>query len=310
MKASGEEGQDTQPIPAWRVWMLASRPRTLTAAVAPVLVGSALAGSIGSFKLLAALAAGFCAVAIQVGTNILNDVSDFERGADTEARLGPLRVTQAGLLPPATVRRGAFMAFGVAALAGTYLVWAGGWPILLAGLAAILAGIGYSVGPSPLAYNGLADLMVMIFFGFVAVCGTVYVQAGTIPGAAWLAALGVGSTITGLLAVNNYRDWETDRAAGRHTIPAIWGPKAGLIEFGAMAALAYLAPLVMWVGGWASPWILLGFLTLPSTLGWFRFMARHKGGSLNFALAGAARWVLLYAVAISIGMLAPGLVGS
>lgn len=256
-----------------------------------------------------ALAAAFCAVTIQVGTNILNDVSDYERGADTEARLGPLRVTQAGLLPPQTVRRGAFVAFGLAALAGIYLIAAGGWPILLAGLAAILAGIAYSVGPSPLAYNGLADAMVMVFFGFVAVCGTVYVQAGRVPSAAWLAALGVGSTITGLLVVNNYRDWETDRAAGRRTIPAVFGPRAGLIEFGLLAALAYLAPLGMWVGGMVSPWVLLSFLTLPSTIQWVRFMAENQGKALNLALAGAAQWVLLYAVTLSLGILAPQWLG-
>ena len=162
--------EQTETIPSkFQAWLQASRPKTLTAALTPVVVGTAIAAAYGSFRWLPALAALYCAIAIQIGTNIFNDVMDFERGADTHERMGPLRVTQAGWLAPVAVRRGAFFVFGSAALVGIYLIYVGGWPVLLLGLASILAGLAYTAGPSPLAYNGLSDLFVMIFFGFAAV---------------------------------------------------------------------------------------------------------------------------------------------
>lgn len=212
--------------------MLASRPKTLPAAISPVLVGWGIAIGIEGFQLLPALAALLCAVLIQIGTNLVNDVVDYQKGADTSERLGPVRVTHTGLLTPRQVWRGVFITFGLAALVGLYLVFDAGWPVLVIGGASILAGFLYTVGPYSLTNIGLGDLFVMLFFGFVAVCGTVFVVAGSGPLSAWLSALGVGALVTNILVVNNTRDMETDRQTGRKNIPVLFGRKGGKIEFG------------------------------------------------------------------------------
>ena len=210
---------------------MAIRPRTLYAAIAPVLTGGAVAFAQGGFQLLPVLAALLVAILIQVGTNLYNDVADFERGVDTADRLGPVRVTQAGYLSPGQVKAGAYLAFGLAGLAGLSLVVAAGPLVLAIGLASILAGLAYTGGPFPLSAKGLGDPFVFIFFGFVAVGGTVYVQLGSVPMLGWLAGAMMGALITALLVVNNVRDHETDRAAGRRTIPARFGREVGWLEF-------------------------------------------------------------------------------
>lgn len=292
---------------AWRAWLLASRPRTLTAALAPVLVGSAAAYAAGGFRLDAALAALFTSLMIQVGTNLHNDVADFERGADAADRLGPLRVTQAGLLKPAQVRRGALVAFAAAGIAGLYLTWIAGWPVLIIGAASILAGLAYTAGPSPLAYNGLGDLFVMLFFGFVAVCGTAFVQAGYVPPAAWLAALAVGATITALLVVNNVRDIESDRRAGRRTLPVVLGRRAGEVEYGVLLALAYLAPVLLVGGRLSGAWALLPLLTLPLAWRLVGDLRRERGRALNAVLAGTSKLVLWHGLLLAAGLAAGSL---
>jgi 1,4-dihydroxy-2-naphthoate octaprenyltransferase len=286
-----------------QAWIQASRPKTLTAAVTPVLVGTAVALANESFRLLPAAAALYCAIAIQIGTNIFNDVMDFERGTDTHERLGPLRVTQAGWLSPVEVRRGAFIVFGSAALVGLYLIAIGGWPVLLVGLASILAGLAYTAGPSPLAYNGFGDLFVMLFFGFTAVGGTVYVQMQSIPTEVWFAAGAVGSTITALLGVNNIRDIETDRRAGRRTIPVLIGRQGALIEFGLLLTLAFLLPAVSVIGGWAPTGVLLTWLVIPVAVQVFRKLASTQGRGLNKVLAMTARLVLMHGLLLSLGFL-------
>jgi len=193
-----QDSGKTVEMTRWRIWLLASRPKTLTAALTTVLVGTAVAIGAGGFRWAPAITALMCALLIQVGTNIYNDVADYERGADSEQRLGPMRVTQAGLLPPEQVRRGAILAYIAAGVVGLYLAVDAGWPVVVIGLASILAGLVYTAGPSPLAYNGFGDLFVMVFFGFVAVCGTAFVQAGNIPIAAWPAGLAIGATITAI----------------------------------------------------------------------------------------------------------------
>lgn len=282
-------------------WIMAARPKTLSAAVSPVLVGSAIAFAEGNFQLELALAALFVAVMIQIGTNYHNDVLDYERGADREGRLGPVRVTQAGLLSPKQVRTGMYLAFGLAALVGLYLAWVAGWVLIIIGLFSILGALSYTAGPSPLAYNGLGDIFTMIFFGFVAVCGTVYVQLAFVPASAWVAAVGPGALITALLLVNNIRDCENDRRAGRRTIPVRFGKRLALSEYAFLLVLAFLVPLVLLFLDLAHPWILLALLTIPAGVRWYRFIAVNEGMELNQALEGTARLVLHYGLLLSSG---------
>lgn len=286
------------------IWWLAIRPRTLTAAVVPVLVGTALAQRVDSFSPLPALAALLGALLIQIGTNLSNDASDFERGADTEARLGPLRVTQSGLLSPASVWRGALAAFGAAALIGMYLAAVGGWPIVLLGVAAIASGWAYTGGPWPLGYNGLGDLFVMLFFGFAAVAGTYFVQTGEVTSVVWLAALPVGALATAILVVNNTRDIETDTVAGKRTIAVRLGAAASRVEYALLLALAYAVPVLLWWVGHASVWALLPCLTLPVAVALFRrFQGARDGPAFNRALADTARLHALFGVLLAAGLL-------
>ena len=284
-------------------WIIACRPKTLPAAVAPVMVGTALAIAARSFHLGAALGALLIAILIQIGTNMYNDVADFERGTDTGERLGPQRVTQSGLLTPRQVRSGAFMAFGLATLCGLYLITIAGWPVIVIGAASILAGLAYTAGPYPLAYNGFGDLFVLLFFGFVAVCGTAYIQIGVVPPAAWPAALGVGSTITALLVVNNVRDIETDRAAGRRTIPVLYGRKVGVTEYGVLLGVAYAMPLIMIVSELGTWVILLPWLTIPFALRLYRTLVKIEGRALNRVLSSTAKLVFIYGILLTVGII-------
>ena len=295
-------GEAPVSIPKWRIWWLASRPKTLSAAIAPVLVGSAVAYSESGFDFIAALAALLVGLLIQVGTNFYNDYADFTRGADTAERLGPMRVTQSGLLAPQTVRWAAILTFTMAGLIGVYLIWLAGWPVALIGLAAILAGLAYTAGPWPLAYNGLGDLFAWIFFGFVAVCGTAYVQLRQVPFLGWMGGLAIGAMITALLAVNNIRDIETDRSAGRRTIPVVFRRSGGMLEYGFCLFVAYLTPLYIFVIFRQHLWHLLPILTLPEAIRLFRFIQVTEGRNLNKALAGTARLVLWYGVFMAVGI--------
>ncbi|MBI3158275.1 MAG: 1,4-dihydroxy-2-naphthoate polyprenyltransferase [Chloroflexi bacterium] len=284
-------------------WQLAIRPRTLPAAAAPVLVGAALAYSQGGFRPLAALAALLGALLIQIGTNLVNDVADFARGTDNETRLGPTRVTQAGLLTPRQVWAGAATAFGLAALAGVYLIRVGGWPLLVIGLLSILAGVAYTAGPFPLAYNGLGDVFVFIFFGLVAVGGTTYVSGGSLGPAVWLAGAAVGALVVNILAVNNIRDIASDRAAGRTNLAVRFGRRAAEWEYAAMLALAFAAPLVMAAAGQTGPWVLACFLALPQALGLHQTLRGGLAGpGLNAVLGQTAQLALRYSLLLALGI--------
>jgi 1,4-dihydroxy-2-naphthoate octaprenyltransferase len=286
-----------------QIWWLAARPKTLPAAISPVIVGAAVAYLDGKFQAGPALAAGSAALLLQIGANFANDVFDFYRGADAQARLGPLRVTQAGLLKPAEVKRGMWLVFGLAALLGLYLVWAAGWPVLVIGLASIAAAIAYTGGPFPFGYYGLGDLFVFIFFGVVAVCGTYYVQAGTvIPLAIW-SSIPMGALITAILVVNNLRDIHTDRAAGKKTLAVRLGEQGARYEYLLWLILAYALPLGVWLAGLASAWVLLSWLSLPLAASMLRKVWREQGRSLNLVLAGTGRLTLVYALLYSTGLL-------
>jgi 1,4-dihydroxy-2-naphthoate octaprenyltransferase len=285
-----------------QAWGLAIRPRTLPAAAAGVVMGSALAWRDGFFRLDAALACLFAALLLQIGSNLANDVFDFERGTDTPERLGPTRVTQAGMLTPKQVKIGMGIVFALAALLGLYLAWLGGLPIILIGIAAIISAIAYTGGPFPLGYHGLGDIFVFIFFGLAAVAGTYYVQAGSISAAAWWMTMPPGLIITAILVVNNLRDIDNDRKGGKHTLAVRIGERATKIQYLICLAIAYLIlPFTAWLGivSWFS---LLAWASLPIALRATRTVFTQKGRPLNAALAGTGQAAFVFSVLFWVGI--------
>jgi 1,4-dihydroxy-2-naphthoate octaprenyltransferase len=282
--------------------MLAARVRTLPAAAAPVIVGTGAAIGTGNFAFFPAVAALVGALLLQVGANFANDLFDFLRGADTAERVGPVRVTQAGLLTPRQVRAGMWTVFAAATLIGVYLISVGGWPVVLIGLAAILAAIAYTGGPFPLGYHGLGEVFVFIFFGLAAVGGTYYVQAGTMRAAAWWAAMPIGLLAVAIIVVNNLRDIATDRAAGKHTLAVHFGEQGARGEYVALVVVAYLLPVAMWATRAASAWVLLALLSLPLVPQLLRRLRGERGRALNGVLAGTARLELIYGLLFALGL--------
>jgi 1,4-dihydroxy-2-naphthoate polyprenyltransferase len=284
---------------------MAARPRTLPAAVAPVLVGTALAATEETFKVLTFLAALIGALFIQVGTNLSNDYSDARRGADTEDRLGPVRVTAGGLVPPRQVLIATYVAFGVAVLAGVYLIATAGWELLLVGAASILAGVLYTGGPRPYGYEGLGEVFVFLFFGVVAVAGSYFAQMEELEWEALVLAVPVGLLASAILVVNNVRDLETDRRAGKRTLAVRLGRERVRTLYLTMLVLAFLTAPLPWVLGSLSPWLFLAWLAIPLAVPLIRTMRmRTDGPSLNGALAGTGQLQLAFCVLLSIGLLA------
>ncbi len=282
------------------IWWQAIRPRTLAAGAAPVLVGTALALADGALHPQAALFALAGALALQIATNIHNDYEDFIRGADGPDRVGPKRATAEGWVQPASMRRAAIAVFAAALLIGIYLVARGGWPILALGLASIAAGYSYTGGPKPLAYVGLGDLFVLIFFGFAAVVGTYYVQSLTTCSAAWWLGLGVGALSTAILAVNNLRDHRSDKAAGKRTLAVRFGPGAARLEYLLCLGIAYLALLPAALAG--HPGVLLGLLSLPSARTVHSRVMKHEGAALGPSLGATAKLLARYGLLVSAGL--------
>jgi 1,4-dihydroxy-2-naphthoate octaprenyltransferase len=284
-------------------WVLAARPKTLVAAAAPVVVGAGLAAHHASFAALPALAALLGALLIQIGTNLANDYYDFVRGADTRERVGPVRVTQAGLVAPETVRRAMIVVLAAAMLPGAYLVAVGGWPIVWIGLVSIACAVMYTGGPAPLAYHGLGDVFVFVFFGLVAVGGTYYVQAGSWPADAWLAGAGVGALSTAVLVVNNLRDVDTDAAAGKRTLAVRLGRRGTQVQYAALVAVALAVPPLGVVAlDWPSP-TLAALVALPLAASPARAVFRHAHPrELLPALGGTARVLAVYGLALAAGL--------
>ncbi|MCP4906820.1 MAG: 1,4-dihydroxy-2-naphthoate polyprenyltransferase [bacterium] len=286
-------------------WVMAIRPRTLPVSIGPVLVGTAVAHIHGGARIAPAIAAGLGALLLQIGSNFANDVFDFEKGADTEDRIGPPRATQLGLLTPAALKRGMLGVFALAILVGAYLSWVAGPVIIAVGLVSIVAAIAYTGGPWPLGYHGLGDLAVFLFFGLVAVVGTTFVQTGTLPMLAWLSALPVGGLATAILVVNNLRDIETDVAAGKRTLAVRLGRRGARVEWALLVAGAYLLPIVLWLGAGEAPWILLPWVSAPRAIRLFDVIRSNEGGpALNEALAGTAQLGFLFSVLFALGLAA------
>jgi 1,4-dihydroxy-2-naphthoate octaprenyltransferase len=293
------------------IWVMAARLRTLPASVAPVLVGTSLALGAGHFHPLAFLAALLGAIFIQVGTNLSNDYSDARRGADTEERLGPVRVTAGGLVPPSQVLLATYVTFGLAVLCGVYLVYVAGPELIAVGAASILAGVLYTGGPRPYGYEGLGEVFVFLFFGIVAVAGSYFVQVQKLPWQAFACAVPVGLIASAILVVNNVRDLETDRRAGKKTLAVRLGRERTRTLYAAMLALAFLAPPVLWLAGGMTPWLLLSLLCAPLALKLLGIVrTRIDGPSLNGALARTGMLQLAFCLLFSAGLLAGGGIGS
>jgi 1,4-dihydroxy-2-naphthoate octaprenyltransferase len=294
-----------------RIWVMAARVRTLPAAVAPVLVGTSLALGNGTFHPLAFVAALLGAVLIQVGTNLSNDYSDARRGADTEDRLGPVRVTAGGLVPPSQVLVATYITFALAVACGAYLVAVAGWELLAVGAASILAGVLYTGGPRPYGYEGLGELFVFLFFGIVAVTGSYFVQVQDLPWQAFVCAVPVGLLASAILVVNNVRDLETDRRAGKRTLAVRLGRERTRALYAAMLAVAFVAAPLCWAFGSMTAWLLLPWLSAPLALRLVGVVrSRSDGAALNAALARTGALQLLFCVLFAAGILASGGIGS
>ena len=285
-------------------WLLATRPRTLPAAIAPVVLGTAMAIADKRFAWLAAAAAFSVALLMQIGVNLANDYFDYLKGIDTEERLGPPRAAQSGLIPPKQLRGGVTLIFVLSLIPGFYLLAVGGWPVLFIGLACIGAALAYSGGPFPLASHGLGDIFVFIFFGLVAVCGTYYVQALRLTPMVWLMGAIEGLLITAILVVNNLRDIQTDRQSGKRTLAVIIGDRASKLEYLLLLGIAYAIPIILWLSGHGSAWLILPLFSLPLAVSQVRFIWKSAGGSmLNQTLANTAKLALVYSLLLSAGLI-------
>jgi 1,4-dihydroxy-2-naphthoate octaprenyltransferase len=283
----------------FQIWMLAARPKTLPAAVAPVIAGIGAASHDGVLQIIPGLAALVCAILLQIGANVANDAFDFYKGSDTKERLGPPRVTALGLLKPQHTVIGAIIIFAIAALIGLYLVFVGGLPILLIGIFSIIFAVAYS----PLAYIGLGDLFAFAFFGPVAVIGTYYLQAGTIsPLAVWV-SIPIGFLVTAILVVNNLRDVEQDREHKKQTLAVRFGADFAKAEWGVLVVLSYAVPVVMLMTQAGSAWLLLTWVSLPIAYQVLEIVRHKIGRELNDGLGGTAQLTLVYALTLAIGLI-------
>ncbi|HWI09280.1 MAG TPA: 1,4-dihydroxy-2-naphthoate polyprenyltransferase [Solirubrobacteraceae bacterium] len=288
-----------------RIWLMAARIRTLPAAVAPVLVGTSLAVERGIFRPGAFVAALLGAIFIQVGTNLANDYSDARRGADAEDRVGPVRVTAGGLVPPRQVLLATYVTFGLAVVCGLYLVLVAGIELLIVGVASIAAGILYTGGPKPYGYEGLGELFVFLFFGIVAVAGSSFAQLEAWPWEAFVLAVPVGLLAAAILVVNNVRDMDSDRRAGKRTLAVRLGRERGRTIYALMVYGAYLLAPLPWLLGALSPWLALPWLTLPFAVALVRTVREHADGpTLNDMLAKTGMLQLAFCLLLGAGVLA------
>lgn len=284
------------------VWIQAARPKTLPAALAPVAMGIAIAWRDGVFDALPAAAALVGAVLIQIATNFANDYFDGVKGTDTEDRLGPQRAVQAGLVTPATMKRAFVLTFGLAAVVGAYLVWHAGWPIVVIGLLSILFGILYTGGPRPLGYLGLGDVLVLAFFGPIATAGTHFVQSLAWSPQAIVAGIAPGLLGVALLTVNNLRDVEGDRIAGKKTLAVRFGARFAKVEFVLCVVGAALVPVILWALMDGPAGVLLATAACVLAVGpWREVVAWQTGRTLLRALAGSGRLLVGYGIAFCIG---------
>lgn len=282
-------------------WLLAARPRTLPAAASPVIMGTAMAYNDGGFHFASAAAALSGALLIQIGTNFANDYFDHIKGVDTVHRTGPTRATQAGLVSPRQMIIAASAAFAFALLIGIYLVIRGGWPIVAIGLSAIACGYLYTGGPAPIGYIGLGDLFVLVFFGPVAVGGTYYVQTGGSSQLAMIAGLSAGLLSTAILTVNNLRDVDTDRMAGKKSLAVRFGKQFAKWEYLFCSAVALLVPALIAVKINDHWFVLLTLVTAPFLAKPTFAVFRHTGAALNTTLGDTGKALFLFSLLFAFG---------
>jgi 1,4-dihydroxy-2-naphthoate octaprenyltransferase len=269
-----------------RVWGAALRPKTLPAAVVPVLVGVACAHRLGWVSWHVTLTCLTVSLCLQVASNFANDVFDFEKGADTPDRVGPARAVAQGWIAPSAMKAAVAVALAGAALAGSYLVWIGGWPMLALGALALICAVAYTAGPFPLGYNGLGDICVFFFFGPVAVCGTTFLNTRAVSPVAWMASAAIGALTTAVLVVNNVRDEAT----------------GGILEYAALLGLAYLTPLLLLTVASLGPWVFLPWLSLPLALRLVSELGTLQGPALNRTLARTAQLLVWFGLLLGVGI--------
>lgn len=294
----------SNPKPSsFQIWIGATRPRTLPAAIAPVLVGSALAWQMGAFRILPATLCLIFALLAQIAANFSNDYFDYVKGADTSTRVGPRRAVASGLISPAAMKTASIAVCVLAFLEGLCLIPFGGWPLLIVGILSILCALAYTGGPYPLGYNGLGDLFVFIFFGLIAVCATTYVQAAVIPLQAFPAAVAIGALTANILVANNYRDVETDRVAGKRTLVVRFGRGFARLQFVASHLIGFLCPTVLVLLGLKAPfWAFSLFIPLiPWALSQYRTLATAtEPAALIRLLGGCGQYLAAYAAILSL----------
>jgi 1,4-dihydroxy-2-naphthoate octaprenyltransferase len=290
------------PSSPLNAWMLAIRPKTLPAGAIPVILGSALAAADGKFRILPACIALICALGIQVVTNFINEIYDFRKGADTNERLGPTRTVAAGIISEKKMIQVSVSLVCTVFFLGLYLVYIAGWPIFLIGILSLLFAWAYTGGPWPIAYSGLGDLFVFVFFGLVAVGGTYYVQAINLTGSVLLAAVAPGAFSVNILLVNNIRDIDTDRKVAKMTLPARIGAAQARRIYLLLTIVTYLVPaLLVWDG--YSPFALLSLLSLPLAVQMNKKLYASEGRELNGVLAGTGQVMTLHGLLFAIGLL-------
>lgn len=293
----------TESVSKLQSWLLASRPKTLLAAVVPVMVGSALAISMKKFYLPYSIVALLCSILIQIGTNFTNDLYDYLKGSDTIKRKGPRRVLATGLISVSEMRLAIILVFGLTFVLGLYLVYSSGILILWVGILSIFAGIIYTAGPFPLAYNGLGDLFVFIFFGIVGTMGTYYLHTQEISIIAFIVSLPVGALITNILIVNNYRDIEEDREANKKTLTVILGRTFSRWQYIFLIMISYLTSFIMYLNFNYKLWIFLPMLTIPISIILIKMLYTLKGQELNKTLELSAKFAGIYGLLLSIGLI-------
>lgn len=287
----------------FEIWLLASRPKTLFAAFVPIIVGSSLAYAEGKLNLLVALLTFICTTLLQIGTNFANDLFDYLRGADTKKRIGPLRVLNANLVTPTQMKLALIIVFSSAFLLGLFLVYHGGVLIFIIGVISIIAAIAYTAGPFPLAYNGLGDAASFIFFGVIGTVGTYFLQTGEITSIALLASLPVGALVTNIIVVNNYRDMEQDKIAGKITLAVKLGETFSRYEYVILISASFLVPLIIYLNYDFSEWIFLPYITFPIAYKLIVMMFSFTGPQLNKTLELTAKFSALYGLLFALGFL-------
>jgi 1,4-dihydroxy-2-naphthoate octaprenyltransferase len=293
----------TKTISKLDAWILASRPKTLLAALVPVVTGTSIAINDSQFHLPAAFIALICTILIQIGTNFVNDLYDFLAGSDKKERLGPLRAVASGFISVSQMKAGIYITFGLSFILGLYLVYLIGWEILVIGVVSIIAGIVYTAGPFPLAYNGLGDLASFLFFGLVGTVGTYYVQAENITATVFWSSIPVGALITNILVVNNYRDRLEDQTNGKHTLAVLMGEKFTRIQYVLFMIISYAILLIVFFTYKQSIVVFLPLLSLPVAVKLIRMIYTLHGKELNKTLELTAKLSALYGLLFAIGII-------